>query len=413
MPAGQSAAKPLTNILVKPAGPDCNLACRYCFYLQKHSLFPGTNTHRMNDEVLDAMVRQMMQEGGDSVAFGWQGGEPTLMGLDFFRRAVRLEQRYGRDGQSVGNGMQTNGVLVDDEWCRFLRHYNFLVGLSLDGPEHVHNYYRRTRNDQPTWDQAAAAARRMMSHNVAVNALVVVSDYSARHAREGFEYLVDMGFRFLQFIPCVEPDPDHPDRSAPFSVSGEAYGEFLCEVFDLWRETLRSDVPEISVRWFDSVFATYVGVEPPECTLLPECGNYVVVEHNGDVFSCDFFVEPEWKLGNVLEDSLSDCLNSSRQASFGRIKSNRPVECNRCRWLPHCQGGCTKDRLNDPSDKGSNHFCKGYQIFFEHTDAEFRRLARAWLARQAATTGPRRKIGRNDPCPCGSGRKYKYCCLPK
>ena len=423
MPAKRPAARPLTNVLVKPAGPDCNLACRYCFYLEKEHLFPETRRHRMSDRVLEEMTRQVMTLGGPSVAFGWQGGEPTLMGLDFFRRAVALEQRYGRDGQTVGNGIQTNGLLIDDEWCQFLREYHILVGLSLDGPQHVHDHYRQTRNGQPTWERVVSAARRMMSQNVDVNALAVVSDYSARHAREIYGYLVELGFRFLQFIPCVESDHDHPDRCAPFSVSGEAYGAFLCEVFDAWKESFRDGVPQISVRWFDSVFATYVGAEVPECTLLEECGAYVVVEHNGDVYSCDFFVEPRWGLGNVLDGSLLDFLNCPTQAAFGRMKSKLPQECRTCRWLPHCHGGCTKDRLADPRDCGSSHFCKSYQMFFEHANTDLRALARRWLANQgqlvpdstrldtASSPDQRRKVGRNDPCPCGSGKKYKHCCL--
>ncbi|MFH1739619.1 MAG: anaerobic sulfatase maturase [bacterium] len=425
MPAKRPAGKPLTNILVKPAGPDCNLACEYCFYIEKEHLFRETRVHRMSDEVLEEMVRQMMTLGGVSVAFGWQGGEPTLMGLDFFRRAVEFQKRYGYDGQTVGNGIQTNGVLISDEWCEFLREYSVLVGLSLDGPQHVHDHYRKTRNGKPTWELVTASARRMMDRGVDVNALVVVSDYSAKYPREIYEYLVEFGFTFLQFIPCVEPDPHHPDRCAPFSVSGEGYGEFLCGLFDVWKESFRDGVPQISVRWFDSVFATYVGADIPECTLLPECGTYVVVEHNGDVYACDFFVDPEWRLGNVLEGSLVDFLNSPRQNAFGRRKSKRPPECRTCRWLPHCHGGCPKDRMGDPRDNGSNHFCKSYQMFFEHANADLRRLAKQWLAyqglrpaSQAPTTPPpetdsTRKAGRNDPCPCGSGKKYKHCCLNK
>ena len=229
------AYKPLTNILIKPAGPDCNLACKYCFYLRKEELFTETRIHRMNDEVLEEMVRQMMTLGGQSVSFGWQGGEPTLMGLDFFIRAVEFQQRYGSAGQNVGNAIQTNGILIDNDWSRFLSRYHVLVGLSLDGPQHVHDHYRRTRNGKPSWERVTDSARRMMHSGVDVNALVVVSDYSARYAREIYNYLVEFGFTFLQFIPCVEPDPDHPDRCAPFSVSGEAYGAFLCEIFDAWK----------------------------------------------------------------------------------------------------------------------------------------------------------------------------------
>ena len=391
MPANKrSHGKPLTNILIKPAGPDCNLACRYCFYLEKEHLFSETKVHRMDETVLEAMVRQMMTLGGPSVAFGWQGGEPTLMGLDFFRKAVEFQKQYGSDGQTVGNGIQTNGLLIDDEWSQFLREYNVLVGLSLDGPQHVHDHYRLTRHGNPSWERVTTSARQMLDAGVDVNALVVVSDYSARYAREIFEYLVDFGFEFLQFIPCVEPDPNNPSQSAPFSVSSVAYGEFLCELFDVWKEHFRNGVPKISVRWFESVFATYVGVDIPECTILPECGTYIVVEHNGDVYSCDFFVDPEWRLGNVLEGNLADFLNSPRQNAFGRRKSKRPPECRTCRWLPSCHGGCPKDRINAPEDNGSCHFCQSYKMFFEHAHADLRQLAKRWLAYQGLE--PQRQI---------------------
>ncbi len=419
------AYKPLTNILIKPAGPDCNLACKYCFYLRKEELFTETRIHRMNDEVLEEMVRQMMTLGGQSVSFGWQGGEPTLMGLDFFKRAVEFQQRYGSAGQNVGNAIQTNGILIDNDWSRFLSRYHVLVGLSLDGPQHVHDHYRLTRNGKGSWELVVASAKRMMDHHVDVNALVVVSDYSANYAREIYEYLVDLGFTFLQFIPCVEPHPDRPGEVAPFSVSGEGYGQFLCNIFDVWKEGFVNGVPQVSVRWFDSLFATYVGVEIPECTLLPECGTYVVVEHNGDVYSCDFFVEPKWKLGNVLEDTLVDCLNSEKQREFGKIKCTLPNECRECRWYPHCHGGCPKDRMGDPSRL--THFCTSYKMFFEHADTEFRNMAERWIANngslvpqppppppvQNVVTSRHRKVGRNDPCPCGSGKKYKKCCLNK
>jgi len=425
VPEKRPAAKPLTNILVKPAGPDCNLACRYCFYLQKEHLFAESRIHRMSDQVLEEMIRQVMTLGGPYLSFGWQGGEPTLMGLDFFRRAVAFQKQYGRDRQTVGNGIQTYGLLINEDWCASLREYHVLVGLSLDGPQHIHDYYRVTRGGAPSWERATASARLMMDRGVDVNALVVVSEYSSRYAREIFEYLVNFGFTFLQFIPCVEPDPQVPDRAAPFSVSGETLGHFLCEIFDVWKEHFQDGIPRISVRWFDSVFATYVGVEIPECTILPECGTYLVVEHNGDVYSCDFFVDPEWRLGNVLEGSLVDFLNSPRQSAFGRRKSKRPPECETCRWLPHCHGGCPKDRLNDPGDDGSNHFCKSYQMFFEHANSDFRRLAKQWLAyngvlvqsnnafssRNPSTAESPQNVGRNDPCPCGSGKKYKHCCL--
>jgi uncharacterized protein len=415
----QRYPKQLTSLLVKPAGPDCNMACRYCFYLEKVSLFGETPVHRMSETILEEMIRQALAQTGQHISFGWQGGEPTLMGLDFFRKAVDFQKKYGA-GRSVGNGLQTNGLLINDEWAGFLRENRFLLGLSLDGPEHVHDHYRKDRGGKGTWERVVRTRDLLLRESVAVNALVVVSDYSSGFAEEIYRFHRDSGMRHMQFIPCVETDPGHPDRAAPFSVGPEQYGRFLCEIFDLWYADFVDGEPTTSVRFFDSIFYRYVGRVPPECTLHESCGIYLVVEHNGDIYSCDFFVEPEWKLGNLKEDRLIDLLNSPRQNEFGKRKSILPVECAECRWLDLCRGGCPKDRVRDPGDRGLDHFCGAYQMFFQHADSRFRDLAEAWKKREAMTARQRDvaraaqhgnlKAGRNDPCPCGSGKKFKHCC---
>ncbi len=408
--------KPLNSVLVKVAGPDCNMACRYCFYLEKAEMFPSAGPRRMSRTVLEALIRQVMADGGAQVAFGWQGGEPTLMGAAFFEEVVRLEKRWGRAGQTVGNGLQTNGLRIDDAWCRVLREGRFLVGLSLDGPAHVHDHYRVTAGGQGTWERVDRARRRLLDAGVEVNALTVVSDYSARCAREIYEFHKENGLTFMQFIPCVEPDPRTRGRPADFSVAPRAYGEFLCELFDCWTADFEDGCATTSVRWFDSVFATYVDVAAPECTLLGECGTYVVIEHNGDVFSCDFFVEDRWRLGNVREGRLIEMLNSPRQAEFGRRKAALPHACQACPWLAHCRGGCPKERWGNPADAKLSYLCDGYKLFFSHADARLRELAKRWRREHAAPTVTRlapeapAEAGRNDPCPCGSGRKYKRCC---
>jgi uncharacterized protein len=241
----------------------------------------------------------------------------------------------------------------------------------------------------------------------------VVNDYAARYAAEIYNYHKTNGLVHMQFIPCVERDPMDPARAAPYSVNAEAYGRFLCELFDLWSRDFRLGRPTTSIRWFDSVFYSYVGYDPPECTLLQECGIYVVIEHNGDVFCCDFFVDPEWRLGNVKTDRLVDLLNSPLQNRFGAAKKSLPAECPDCPWLRHCHGGCPKDRMGDPRDRGSNHFCRSYMMFFDHADERLRRLAENWQAeqnREGKTEMSVAAAGRNAPCPCGSGKKFKKCC---
>jgi uncharacterized protein len=357
------------------------MACSYCFYREKSAVFSEDPIHRMSDEVLEETMRQVFDQPLASLSIGWQGGEPTLMGLPFFERAVALQVEYGRR-KSVGNGLQTNGLLLDRSWAAFLRKYSFLVGLSLDGPQHVHDRYRTLAGGQPSWEAVVDKARMLLDEGVETNALVVVNDYSVKFPEEIYEFHKSLGLVHMQFIPCVETDSVDPSRGAPFSAPADGYGEFLIKLFDLWRADFRNGEPTTFIRFFDSLFFLYAGREPPECTLLPECGNYLVVEHNGDVFACDFFVEERWKLGNVLGGKLVRMLNSARQNEFGRLKSLLPGPCRTCSWLRLCRGGCPKDRLRDPRDAGLSHFCAAYKRFLPHADPKFRDLAAAWKKRQ-------------------------------
>jgi len=377
----------LDSVLVKPAGPDCNMSCSYCFYLQKAEMFPGP-VHRMRDEVLEEMIRQVMSQSNAQVSFGWQGGEPTLMGVPFFEKAMVWQARYGA-GKSVGNGLQTNGLLLDREWVEFLHRQKFLVGLSLDGPEHIHDYYRLQRGGQKTWSAVVNRARMLHDAGVEVNALSVVTDYSSQYAEEIYQFHKELGLTHMQFIPCVETDPGSPARASSFSVSPKEYGDFLIKLFDLWLLDVHDGVAATSIRYFDSVFHAYVGLSAPDCTLAERCGNYLVVEYNGDVFSCDFFVQPQWRLGNLLEGQLIEMANSPRQREFGALKAARPDVCSGCRWLRLCYGGCTKDRFRDPADRGNMHFCQSHMMFFEHADRPLRDLASVWLRRHGTIHYPR------------------------
>ena len=399
--------KILESILVKPAGPDCNLACDYCFYRAKESLFPDRKQHRMSPEILEETIKQLMAGSGPRVSLAWQGGEPSLMGLDFYQRAVELEMKYGRD-KTVGNGFMTNGLLLNRAWARFFKQYNFLAGLSLDGPEHIHDRYRKAAGGKGSWSRIVDRARLLLDEGAGVNAVSVVNDYSVNFPEEIYEFHKDLGLTFMQFIPIVETDPQKPDRAAPFSVSGRAYGLFLSRLLDLWLADFKNGLATTSIRFFDSLFHYYIGLTPPDCTLHQTCGPYLVIEHNGDVYSCDFFVEPEWKLGSVLNGRLDAMLNCEKQNRFRQMKALLPGECRACQWHSLCRGGCIKDRRRDPRDGGLNHFCMGFKMFMEKADPVFKKLALDWEAEKQKRNN--RKIGRNSPCPCGSGLKYKRCC---
>lgn len=374
--------RPLTSVLVKPSGPDCNLKCTYCFYLEKESLFPESKSHRMSDEIMEEMIRQVMQQSGRQVSIAWQGGEPALLGLEFYRKAVEFEIKYGH-GKEVGNGFQTNGTLLDREWARFFKKYDWLVGLSLDGPEHIHDRYRINKGEQKTWHIVEEKAKMLLEEGVAVNAMCCITDYSANYPEDLYHYYKSLGLTWMQFIPVVETDPEDPSRAAPFSLTAEKYGKFLVKLFDLWLADFANGVPTTSVRHFDSVFYSYVGMEPPECTMHKECGPYVVVEHNGNIYSCDFFVEPRHRLGNLRNDKIINMLNSKKQDDFGKAKAVLPRKCRFCPWLTKCFGGCTKDRIKDPEDQRLPRFCESYIMFFEHADATLRMLAGNWMKQQS------------------------------
>ena len=379
-----SAEKRLHSVIVKPAGPDCNLNCSYCFYLNKAKLFQPNKKHRMPSAILKEIVRQVMVKGGSHLSFVWQGGEPILMGLPFFRKAVEFQKQYGHN-RSVGNGLQTNGLLIDRKWARCFRKNNFLIGLSIDGPEHIHNRYRIKRGGKGSWRRVMDSANLLLDSGVAVNALTVLTDYSADFPEEIYHFHKSVGHLHMQFIPCVEPSSYDPAQIATFSISPEKYGQFLCTLFDLWCADFKNGRPSTSIRYFDSVFYSYVGMTAPECTLLRECGNYLVIEHNGDVYSCDFFVEHQWKLGNVMKKQLHAMLNSDRQNQFGKAKAAITDACRKCRWLLFCRGGCLKDRRNNPQDKEVSYFCRSYKMFFAHADARLRTMAKEWKWEQQNT----------------------------
>lgn len=380
----------LGTVLVKPTGPDCNLDCEYCSYLAKSALFPESKVHRMSDAVLEALTRKLLAVSAPTTSVVWQGGEPTMMGLSFFERAVALQKQYKRPDQIVTNSLQTNGLLLDERWVEFLLRNRFLVGLSIDGAREMHDRYRLNRGGQPSWDDVVRSARLLLDAGVATNVLSVVTGPLAHTGAERYRALRELGFEYLQFIPCVERDPANPDQLAPFSVSGEQYGHFLRDVFACWRDDLERG-EQVFVRNFDAILHTYVGVPAPDCTLLATCGVYLTVEHNGDIFPCDFYVEIPWRLGNVCDDNLQALFASERMDAFGGQKCELAAECRSCKWLNHCFGGCPKDRWRG---NAPGHLCAASKVFLSHAHEDFKRLAkrvkRRWEREREAASRKRK-----------------------
>lgn len=399
------------SLLVKPASADCNLRCEYCFYLDRCALYPDSKVHRMSGDALEAMVASYMRTDQPQYAFGWQGGEPTLMGVDFFRRVVDLQQRYGRDGASVANGLQTNGVLLDDEFAAHLARYNFLVGVSLDGPEELHNRFRRNTAGRGSHADVLRGIECLERHRVEYNALVLVSQANVRHGAEVYRYLRDRGILFHQYIPCVEFDEQ--GIRMPFAISGDEWGEFMCGIFDEW---VKQDVRRVSVRLFDSLIGRMAEGVPNVCHMSSNCRQYLVVEHNGDVYPCDFFVEENLRLGNVRTHSWEALQSSPLYSSFGARKTEWNPACGTCEFLQYCLGDCMKHR--NEGSRTPSWLCSGWKRFFAHSLPVFEDLAvsvlreREQATRASAPVQPAKaipRVGRNDPCPCGSGKKYKRC----
>jgi len=359
------------SLLIKPAGPDCNLQCDYCFYLGKQSMF-GPGPHRMSEEILEKLVSDYLGLNFANSSFAFQGGEPTLMGLDFFRKVVALQEKYGSDGQQVSNALQTNATLLTDEWFPFLREYNFLLGISLDGPRDYHDRYRHDRSGNGCWERVTETIEKCRQHRVEFNILVLLNNLNAVHPDELFDYFTEQKIRFLQFIPGLEFNAE-TGKFAEFSVSPQQYGDFLCRIFDRW---LEYGPEKLSVRLFDSILNFYVHGRHTNCTFGNRCDDYVVVEHNGDVFCCDFFVEDRYRLGNLMKTPLDELSNSVVKRDFARLKRKLPNACIVCRHHAICRGGCPKDRLGgEDESRRINYFCPSYKQFFDHALPRLREIA--------------------------------------
>ena len=443
------------HAMTKPIGPICNLDCRYCFYLEKEDLYLQERrkeqpSWQMPDEVLESYVRQYL-EGQDvpEISFAWQGGEPTLLGVRFFRKVVALQKKYA-GGKRILNALQTNGTLLDDEWGQFLAENNFLVGLSVDGPRRLHDHYRVDKKGRPSFDRVMRGRDILQRHGVEFNTLTVVNRVNSQEPLEVYQFLKEAGSGFMQFIPLVEraapaplqteegliqlslaAPPRQGDAKSPvtdWSVRAEDYGAFLCAIFDEW---VRQDVGKVFVQAFDVALGIWAGAGASLCVFSETCGTAVAVEHNGDVYSCDHYVYPGYRLGNLAETPLSELVYAPQQVQFGRDKRDTlPRYCRECSVRFACNGECPKHRfLRTPDGEwGLNYLCAGYKRFFAHIDPHMRVMTRLLQAgrapaeimailarkdeeeRQAAQERLWVTAGRNDPCPCGSGQKYKKCC---
>jgi uncharacterized protein len=363
--------KPFT-LLIKPSGSDCNLDCRYCFYKDR-APDVGKGKQRMNYEVLEKLIKDYMVLKFPLAGFAWQGGEPTLMGLDFYEKAVELQRSYAASGQQVSNSLQTNAVLLDDKWCDFLRENKFLVGISIDGPKELHDYYRLDLGGRGTFDKVMQAIKRCKEHKVEFNTLTLVNNITAEYPNEIFDFLINLGIRYMQFISCVETNPE-TNQIADFSVSPKQYGKFLCRIFDLW---MKFGPQNLSIRDFDSILSFCIGGRHTVCTFDRQCNHYIVIEHAGDVFPCDFFVDPKWRLGNIMDTPIEKLASNAFRLDVMQNKQRLCNKCFSCRHLAVCWGGCLKDRMPlDPKKLTcESYFCESYSMFFDYAMPRFMKVA--------------------------------------
>ena len=371
-------AKPL-YVMLKPTGAHCNLACKYCYYLEKNKLYPTAQRHLMSDEMLEQFTREYIEaQTMNQVLFTWHGGEPLLRSIDFYRKALSLQQKYA-GGRRIDNVIQTNGTLLTDEWCEFFAQNHWLVGISIDGPQPDHDHYRLTAAGKPSWKKVMQSIKLLKKHGVEWNAMAVVNAYNANHPLEFYRFFKENGCQFLQFTPIVERQTRHEDGRtlasladkdeislSEASVTPEQWGYFLCAIFDEW---VRKDVGKIFVEIFDCTLANWMGISPGICAYSKECGHAGVMEHNGDVYSCDHFVFPEYKLGNIRDHSLIDMLYGEQQQEFSRLKhSSLPRQCKECDMEFACHGECPKNRFmkDKYGDSGLNYLCLGYYHYYQH-----------------------------------------------
>ena len=414
-------------VMAKPVGSLCNLGCSYCYYSQSSGSEGSTKLFRMTDRILERFIRQYIEVSpGPVVRFTWHGGEPTLAGLEFYRQAVELQRHYLPEGWNCWNNLQTNGTLLDDEWCAFLSEEHFDVGLSIDGLPELHDKYRKNHKGSGSYERAATAVHRLQSHGIQPDLLCTVTSDTAKRPLDVYKALRALNTGWIQFIPIVRRELREnmaPGHVTPDSVSGRMYGEFLCAVFDEW---VLHDLGRLDVQLFAETMRVWAGGNAGLCWMAPTCGRALIVERDGSVYSCDHFVFPQYRIGDIETDHLGDLADSPAQHRFGEDKHlSLPTQCRACPWLTVCNGGCPKDRFvrSEVGEPGLNFLCEGLRHFFSYVQPAANLvnvLAKRGQTPEAIMNNLRTRlavlwkgVSRNDPCPCGSGRKAKNCCWSK
>ncbi|MGF1758231.1 anaerobic sulfatase maturase [Photobacterium sagamiensis] len=425
------------HVMAKPSSSVCNLDCEYCFYLEKENLYPERKKNwRMSDETLEAYIKQNIDaQDNVDVDFSWQGGEPTLLGLEFFQKAIELQEKY-KGSHRIHNAFQTNGILLNDEWCQFLKKHNFLIGISIDGPAELHDNYRVNRAGRPSHAKVMDSIALLKKHGVNFNTLTVVNAENVKHPEKVYDFLTGIGSTFLQFIPIVErkstevtkdglqlvnPNFEYEANVTPWSAPSKQYGEFLNRIFDHW---IKKDVGRIFVNIFDNTLATWCKEPANLCTFSETCGHAFVLEANGDLYNCDHFVYPEHLVGNIHESSIRELNQDDKAFTFGQDKKDKLTkQCVECEFRFACHGGCPKHRFitSKSGQPGHNYFCEGYESYFRHTERYMKMMRDLLISGRPASdvmmqlyqqqiSVKKNSLGRNAPCPCGSGKKSKRCC---
>jgi uncharacterized protein len=396
------------SLLIKPSSHRCNLSCDYCFYRRVDEVYPRGDLMTM--PTAETMIKKALEAAPGRVSFTWQGGEPTLLGLDFYREVVRIQNRFRTPGQAIENVLQTNGVLITDEWADFLKKNRFLVGVSLDGPREIHDRYRIDGKREGTYDAVMRGIARLRDGDVPFNVLCLLTDANVGQPERLYRFFRDKGFSHLQFIPCRETDPDTGD-TLPFSVDAPSLVAFYTKLFDLW---MADGFFDVSIRMFEDLLIYLIDGAKVSCGYANRCDSYLLVEHNGDVYPCDFFVYPEYRIGSVIDSSFEELAAHPARGRFAALKSALPPDCVRCEWVSFCRGDCTRFRADESGGFGAlSSFCEVNRGLLEHITPrlpEIERRVAEFRERTRDGGAGKRAIGRNDPCPCGSGQKYKKCC---